>query len=311
MKNLLRMPLKRIVLIVKPRSPLLELIDFKAVTVAGIIEDAPRGGAAQAQGQLAGFCGQRGIRYFYYAGKAHEAQCLTWLTECAADLLVVYQMSRLLPRSIFSFPEYGAINLHPSLLPAYRGPNPVFWQYYDFVLRPGVTIHRIDEHEDTGEILKQQSCMISERLPLESFEKVVVKEMGMKCLRQCISELQQGTARPVQQPASSPTRRASLVSQEDYEKLLVENDFSEKHLAHFVAGTLSFIRKKFPIPHGMIRPVNWEIFSAVPVAAGKHVLRTGNKIHISNGKAEVRLRLSYGSGIKGKLIDLFRKKHDR
>jgi len=76
------------------------------------------------------------------------------------DVLAVYKMPFLLPEHIFTIPRYGSINIHPSLLPKYRGPNPWFWTYYNMETVGGITIHRIDQFEDHGEILAQRSFEI-------------------------------------------------------------------------------------------------------------------------------------------------------
>lgn len=89
------------------------------------------------------------------------------------DSIVVFSMSQLLRKNIFFIPRLGTIHLHPSLLPAYRGPDPATWQYADMVLHPGVTVHYIDEGEDTGDILAQSVFEISLGEPLEIYNKTL------------------------------------------------------------------------------------------------------------------------------------------
>jgi methionyl-tRNA formyltransferase len=72
------------------------------------------------------------------------------------DLLVIYGFNWTLPRAVFEIPRFGAINIHPSLLPAYRGPAPVLWAIRNGDPDIGVTVHRIDEGIDTGPILAQR-----------------------------------------------------------------------------------------------------------------------------------------------------------
>lgn len=71
------------------------------------------------------------------------------------DLIVVSCFARKLPDSILSIPTIGCVNLHPSLLPAYRGPVPVFWQFRDGVDSFGMTLHRMSAHLDAGHIIAQ------------------------------------------------------------------------------------------------------------------------------------------------------------
>jgi methionyl-tRNA formyltransferase len=73
------------------------------------------------------------------------------------DLLVVYGFNWILPPDVFGMPRLGTINIHPSLLPRYRGPAPVLWAIRNGDAEIGVTIHRIDEGVDTGPILAQRA----------------------------------------------------------------------------------------------------------------------------------------------------------
>lgn len=72
------------------------------------------------------------------------------------DLLVVYGFNWRLPESVLSVPSHGAINIHTSCLPKYRGPAPVLWAIRNGDPEMGVTVHRMDEDFDTGGILAQQ-----------------------------------------------------------------------------------------------------------------------------------------------------------
>src|SRR3990172_1981282 len=71
------------------------------------------------------------------------------------DLICVSCFSRIIPRQLFALPMFGALNLHPSLLPAYRGPSPLFWQFRSGETRTGVTLHFMNERADAGNILLQ------------------------------------------------------------------------------------------------------------------------------------------------------------
>ena len=72
-----------------------------------------------------------------------------------ADMFVVGAF-RMLPVSILMMPPKGSINLHASLLPAYRGAAPIHWAIMNGELETGVTTFLIDRHMDTGDILCQK-----------------------------------------------------------------------------------------------------------------------------------------------------------
>lgn len=82
------------------------------------------------------------------------------LSGLSPDLILVTGFPRLLPPEVLALPRLGAINAHPALLPAYRGPDPFFWQFYNGEPAIGLTFHRMDGSFDTGAILAQGSAPI-------------------------------------------------------------------------------------------------------------------------------------------------------
>jgi len=71
------------------------------------------------------------------------------------DVIAVSCFPKILPPSLLTLPKLGALNLHPSLLPKYRGPEPLFWQFRNGETRAGVTLHFMNERPDAGDILLQ------------------------------------------------------------------------------------------------------------------------------------------------------------
>lgn len=72
------------------------------------------------------------------------------------DLIVSFTFPYRIPPEICTIPRYGAVNLHPTALPAYRGPNPLRVIYEGYP-RLGATLHWIEEEFDTGRILAQHT----------------------------------------------------------------------------------------------------------------------------------------------------------
>ena len=71
------------------------------------------------------------------------------------DLFIAVGYIRLLKEDILSVPRVMAMNFHASLLPAYRGKHPVFWALRHGEKSAGLTVHAMDPHLDTGDILYQ------------------------------------------------------------------------------------------------------------------------------------------------------------
>ena len=72
------------------------------------------------------------------------------------DVILVAAYGRFLPPEVLDLPPHGCLNLHPSLLPKYRGPSPVVTTILDGEAVTGVTLMQLDEGMDTGPILAQQ-----------------------------------------------------------------------------------------------------------------------------------------------------------
>lgn len=90
-------------------------------------------------------------------GDVNSQQCLEQLRAYDPDVIVVMNFDQILHRPVIAIPHVGVVNIHPSMLPALRGPCPAFWALTEAVDRSGFTIHCIeDEQIDAGRILLQQ-----------------------------------------------------------------------------------------------------------------------------------------------------------
>lgn len=89
-------------------------------------------------------------------GDINATVTLDRLLAYGPDALLVMNFDQILQPSAIAVPRLGAINIHPSLLPALRGPCPVFWALAEGRTASGATVHRIDDARiDAGAILRQ------------------------------------------------------------------------------------------------------------------------------------------------------------
>ncbi len=91
----------------------------------------------------------------YSVGRLGRPEALSLLDLLAPDLICVACFPYLLPPAWLERPALGGLNLHPSLLPAYRGPHPLFWQFRAGEQQTGVSLHFMDEGADTGDLVAQ------------------------------------------------------------------------------------------------------------------------------------------------------------
>ena len=82
------------------------------------------------------------------------------LTLIAPDVILVSCFARKLPDNVVSIPRCGCFNLHPSLLPSFRGPAPVFWQLRAGIVPFGVSLHCVSAQVDAGDIVAQARVTI-------------------------------------------------------------------------------------------------------------------------------------------------------
>jgi methionyl-tRNA formyltransferase len=96
-------------------------------------------------------------------------------------LLCVACFPKVLPPAWPKWPTTGAINLHPSLLPAYRGPAPLFWQFRYGEDHTGVTLHWMSQEADCGDLISQQRVPFPDGVEGQDAERLVA-EVGAALL---------------------------------------------------------------------------------------------------------------------------------
>src|SRR5216684_2691142 len=89
-----------------------------------------------------------------------DPETLRVLATYHPDMICVACFSKHIPHGILDIPPLGCLNVHPSLLPANRGPEPLFWAFRQGSRKTGVSIHFMNEGMDTGDILAQASIDI-------------------------------------------------------------------------------------------------------------------------------------------------------
>lgn len=109
------------------------------------------------------------------------------------DLLAIVAYGRIIPQSVLALPPLGGINLHPSLLPAYRGASPIQAAIADGVTTTGVTIMCLVDELDAGDIILQRQVPI---MPEETAGELEVRlaEEGAALLLEAVRLIARGTA---------------------------------------------------------------------------------------------------------------------
>jgi methionyl-tRNA formyltransferase len=82
------------------------------------------------------------------------------ITNLHPDLIITCAYGQIIPKVLLDLPKYGAINIHASLLPKYRGSAPINWAIINGEDKTGITLMYMDEHMDTGDIISQKEIDI-------------------------------------------------------------------------------------------------------------------------------------------------------
>jgi methionyl-tRNA formyltransferase len=129
------------------------------------------------------------------------------------DLIVVVAYGQILPKSILNIPRYGAVNVHASLLPKYRGSAPIAWAILNGEKMTGVTTMVMDEGMDTGDILLQRETPMGEEETCEMLQDRLASS-GAQLLKETLEKIKAGNVRPIPQDHSKATY-APLLKKED------------------------------------------------------------------------------------------------
>lgn len=121
-----------------------------------------------------------------------------------ADIYVVVAYGKLIPKEIFDFPPLKTINLHPSLLPKYRGAAPIPWAIINGEKKTGVTVQLINERMDAGDIVVQEEIPLDENITTGELYDLVLP-MGGRLLNEAIQGLASGSITPVAQNEEEAT----------------------------------------------------------------------------------------------------------
>lgn len=147
----------------------------------------------------------------YQPRKVRDPEFIQVMRELNPDVIVVVAFGQIIPKEILHMPKYGCINVHASLLPAYRGAAPIQWAVINGDKESGVTIMRMDEGVDTGDMISKVIVPLNEKETGGSlFDRL--SESGAKLLVETLPMLEDGSAVFEKQPEESTTPYAAMIS---------------------------------------------------------------------------------------------------
>jgi len=226
------------------------------------------------------------------------------------DLIVTAAYGKILPEYILSIPKYGCINVHASLLPKYRGSNPICEAIRNGDKKTGVTIMYMDKGMDTGDIIEKKEIEIEESDNLTTLtNKLSILGSSMIC--DVIRKIEAGTNERVMQDNSLATYTKMITKEDEHLDFddTSKNIFNKvRSLADDPASYVMFNDNQIKIYSGYILKENASCMPGTIVKLLKNgiAVKTKDFLYVitklkPSGKKEMDAR-SYINGLKENII---------
>ena len=166
-----------------------------------------------------------------------------------ADVLLVGTWGEKLKKEIIDLPVIASVNVHPSLLPKYRGPNPYLQNILHQETKTGLTFHLIDENIDTGAILAQKAIDIMPNDTSKELRERTVFYARLMCA-ELMKKLEYGLVIPI--PQSEGTYYPNIKDDDkmlDFQKETAEEISARIRALHPWLPTYVTYKEKFFIPN--------------------------------------------------------------
>ena len=188
---------------------------------------------------------EKGFKIFQPEKITNNTEFKEQIKELNPDIACVVSYGVILPKSFLKIPKLGCINVHPSMLPKYRGAAPIQWAILNGDETTGVTIMYLDEGMDSGDIIVQEEVKID---PDETTGELWsrLSSIGARLLHESVDKIDNGTAARIKQPDEYTL--APMLSKE-----MSKIDWNEKSAHEIknlvrglnpIMGTYSFINGK-------------------------------------------------------------------
>jgi methionyl-tRNA formyltransferase len=152
-----------------------------------------------------------------------------------ADVVVVVDYGLLLPWAILQAPKFGCVNIHPSLLPKWRGAAPIQRAIMAGDIKTGVDVILMDEGLDSGDILAEETLVLNEVMNYQELaEKLSI--IGAELLIKTIKDLVQNKCQTIQQNHNN----AIYAHKIDKQEFLINWNCSAKEVSNQIRGLSGF-----------------------------------------------------------------------
>ena len=205
------------------------------------------------------------------------------IVELAPDLIVTAAFGQFLPEKLLQVPTHGAINVHASLLPKYRGGAPVHYSIMKGEKETGVTIMEMIKKMDAGGIYAQRAIPITKTDDVGiMFDKL--SQVGMELLIETLPGILANEIKPIPQDENLVTFSPNITREEeviDWNKTAEEIDWQVRGM------------RPWPVAHTTYEGTRWKIVAVTPLdettneSAGTIIYRDKKQLKIACGQGTV------------------------
>ena len=172
-----------------------------------------------------------GVEVVRAPGPNHP-EAIAALDRIEPDLLLLACLPHVVRRATREIVRLGALNLHPSALPRFRGPDPVFWQLRAGMTRAGVTVHVATGAVDAGPVVAQRWLEVRAGIGSEALTAALVR-LGVRALAETLPDIERRIREAVPQDESDATRQPHA-RPEDFR---LDTTWTAERAYRFIEGT--------------------------------------------------------------------------
>lgn len=170
------------------------------ITAVVTVPDKPKGrGMKLIPCEVKEYAIEKNIKVYQPEKLRENKEIVDTLKDINPDVICVVAYGKIIPKEILEIPKYGCVNVHPSLLPQYRGSAPIQWAILNGDKETGVTTMYLDEEMDSGDIILQTKTPIDkDETSGELWDRL--SKIGAELLVETLEKIENKTAPRIKQP---------------------------------------------------------------------------------------------------------------
>ena len=260
--------------------PTLQLIRSSGHILAGVVSNPPKalGRGRKIQKTAVGSYAEKENLNLIMPKDLNGKNFVSLIKKLRPDIFVIVAY-KILPDKIIQIPQYGALNLHASLLPKYRGAAPIQWAIMNGDSKTGVTIFQIVSKVDAGDILLQKEIKIKDNDNYLSLGTRLC-EVGSKMIIQSLNRVDKNTIKLFPQNSSLATSAPKISK----EMLLINWSWDAFKINNWIRGLSPYPGMRTKIKKKSLRIFKSKVVDKIYDLKPGTVINSDNCFLIATGK---------------------------